>query len=216
MEQKIKFSDLDIDIPTSYSEKIRSGFVKAVVYNNERKEYQPHPAGIYFYKSVPSFDGMSVIDYKKMEKIGYQKIDILNNNYLDNLTDEEFFEFLEKIDNEDINWEKLYEFKEPYQLAKYPYILKEFNVSSVMDVSIVLSIIRPGSIKYYDEMKYYMQTKKIKTNSQPNILNETYGIPVFDEQFKAIKIKDGKYRYKKPHAIGYSYLLLMDFLKKYK
>jgi hypothetical protein len=213
---KVKFSDLDIDIPTSFSEKIRKGFPRAVVYNSDRKEYQPHPAGIYFYKSVPHYDNLCVIDYKEMEIIGYQKIDILNNNYLDELTDEEFFEFLEKIDNEYIDWEKLQNYNEPYQLSKYPGILKEFNVRSVLDVAIVLSIIRPGAVKNYNEMKKYMKMKKIKKNNNPEILNETYGIPVFDEQYKILGIKDGKYRYKKSHAIGYSYILLMDFLKKIK
>lgn len=211
----MKFSDLDLDIPSSKSELIRGGIVKASILT-ERGTYQNHPAGVYLYAAVPQFDGVAVIDYKEMEKIEYQKIDILNNTFLDDISNKEMIEFIEKIENEDIDWEELWRYTEPYQLGKYPGILREFKVSSVLDLAIILALIRPGSVANYDKMKAFIHTDKIlkkKSEEAQIILEETYGIPVFNEQFKSLGIDDGKYRYKKPHSIGYAYVLLIDFLK---
>lgn len=211
----MKFSDLDLDIPSLTSTSIRTGLVRGSVLT-DKGEYQPHPAGVYFYKSVPAFEGVALIDYKTMEKNNYQKIDILNNTYLDNITMEEFIHYITLIENESINWNDLWLYSTPYQLAKYPNILQDFKVSSVMDVAIVLALIRPGSLVNYEKMKVYMHTDKLlqkKDDNVKKILSDTYGIPVFEEQFKQLGYDDGKYRYKKPHSIGYAYVLLIDFLK---
>jgi hypothetical protein len=211
----MKFSDLDLDIPAKESDAIRAGLTRATVLN-ERGDYQPHPAGVYFYKSIPSFEGLSVLDYKEMENNHFQKIDILNNSYLDDISSGELEEYLRLIEDEDIDWSELWEYDEPYQLGKYPGILREFKVSSVLDVAIILALIRPGAVSNYDKMKAYIHTDKLLNNKSPeaqDILKETYGIPIFDEQFKKLGKDDGKYRYKKPHSIGYAYVLLIDFLK---
>ena len=212
----MKFSDLDLDIPSINSESIRKGLDRASV-KTEKGDYQPHPAGVYFYKSIPQFNNQSILDYKVMEENEYQKIDILNNTYLDNISNEEMIEFVDLIEEEEIDWKTLWEFENPYQLSKYPGILREFKVSSVLDLAIVLAIIRPGSLQNYDKMKTFIHTDKIlnkKSEKDREILKFTYGIPVFDEQFKELGINDGKYRYKKPHSLGYAYVLLIDFLKK--
>ena len=214
----MKLSDLDLDIPSNQSDNIRSGLIRGCVVNN-RGELQPHPAGVYFYKSIPSYDKLSILDYKEMEEKTYQKIDILNNTHLDDITADELSEYITIIDNNEIDWESLWEFEEPYQLAKYPGILREFAVISVMDVAIVMALIRPGALQNYDKMKAFMHTDKIlnkKSDELREILKETYGIPVFSEQFKKMGKNDGKFRYKKPHSIGYTYVLLIDFLKNSK
>lgn len=211
----MKFSDLDLDIPSKDSDVIRDGLTRATILN-ERGEYQPHPAGVYFYKSIPQYENLSVIDYKAMEDEHFQKIDILNNSYLDDITSDEMDIFVDNIENEEIEWSELWEYDEPYQLGKYPGILREFKVESVLDVAIVLALIRPGSVANYDKMKAYIHTDKLlknKSEEAQEVLKETYGIPVFDEQFKQLGKDDGKYRYKKPHSIGYAYILLIDFLK---
>jgi hypothetical protein len=214
----MKLSDLDLDIPSMQSDNIRNGLVKASVLN-DRGEFQPHPAGVYFYKTIPSYDGMAVLDYKNMEEKEYQKIDILNNTYLDAISSEELNEFVEIIDKDEIDWKLLWEYDEPYQLSKYPGILREFKVSSIMDIAIIMALIRPGAVQNYEKMKSYIHTDKLlntKTDESREILKETYGIPVFSEQFKQLGKDDGKYRYKKPHSLGYSYVLLIDFLKNGK
>ena len=211
----MKFSDLDLDIPAKESDIIREGLLRATVLN-ERGEYQPHPAGVYFYNNIPSYDGFSVLDYKTMEDNHFQKIDILNNSYLDDISSDELAEYIQIIEDEDIDWDKLWEYTSAYQLGKYPGILREFKVSSIIDVAIILALIRPGSVSNYDKMKSFIHTDKIlakKNDRVQKILKETYGIPVFDEQFKELGLDDGKYRYKKPHSIGYAYVLLIDFLK---
>lgn len=214
----MKLSDLDLDIPSTQSNNIRNGLVRASVLN-DRGEFQPHPAGVYFYKAIPAYDGIAVLDYKKMEEKEYQKIDILNNTYLDNISSDELSEFVCMIETDEIDWEYLWEYEEPYQLSKYPGILREFKVKSVMDVAIVMALIRPGALQNYEKMKTYIHTDKLlnnKSDESKEILKETYGIPVFDEQFKKLGKDDGKYRYKKPHSIGYAYVLLLDFLKNIK
>ena len=211
----MKFSDLDLDIPAKKSDKIKNNLIRATILN-EHGNLQPHPAGVYFYNSIPSFNEFTVLDYKEMEGKQFQKIDILNNSYLDDITSEELDGYIELIENEEIDWKKLWTYEEPYQLGKYPGILREFKVASVFDVAIILALIRPGAISNYDKMKKYIHTDKlleIKTIEAQKILKETYGIPIFDEQFKALNKDDGKYRYKKPHSIGYAYVLLIDFLK---
>ena len=214
---QIKFSDLDIDLPSKINDKLKNKLVRAKVKNDDGK-YRPHPSGVYFYKNIPSYDGFAVLDYKEMEKRLYQKIDFLSNSYLDDIDKNEFNTYIEMIEDENIDWEELWEYEDPYQLHNYPGILKEFKVSSVIDVAIVLSIIRPGAIHNYEKMKKYIHTdyllKKIKNKKEFNILKDTYGIPVFEEQFKKLGINNDKYRYKKAHAIGYSYILLIDFLKR--
>lgn len=211
----MKFSDLDLDIPSLESNKIKKDIIRASVLT-ERNEYQIHPAGVYFYKSIPNYNGIGLIDYKGMEELDYQKIDILNNTFLDNIDISEFDTYIDKIENEDIDWKLLWEYENPYQLSKYPGILREFKVSSVLDVAIILAIIRPGSLSSYDKMKAYIHTDtllKKKSEEHKKILKETYGIPIFAEQFKQLGVNDGKYRYKKPHSIGYAYVLLVNFLK---
>jgi len=211
----MKFSDLDLDIPAKDSDEIRNGLLRASVLN-DRGDYQPHPAGVYFYKSIPAYQDLAVIDYKSMEKNHFQKIDILNNSYLDDISSDELIQYIHLIENENIQWSTLWEYDEPYQLSKYPGILREFKVSSVNDIAIILALIRPGSVANYDKMKNYIHTDKLlkkKSEEAQKILRETYGIPVFDEQFKELGRDDGKYRYKKPHSIGYAYVLLIDFLK---
>jgi hypothetical protein len=212
----VKLSDLDLDIPSLESNNIKKNLIRGCVIN-DRGDRQPHPAGVYFYKTVPSFNGVAVLDYKTMEKCEYQKIDILNNTYLDGITSQDLDIFVKLIDENNIDWHQLWNYEFPYQLTKYPFILREFEVSSVLDIAIVIAIIRPGALHNYDKMKNYIHTDKLLKNKSENdrkILDETYGIPVFDEQFKLLGINDGKYRYKKPHSIGYAYILLIDFLKK--
>ena len=212
----MKFSDLDLDIPSMKSDEIRKGLIRSSVLT-EKGDYQSHPAGVYFYKSIPAYKNIALIDYKTMEQNNYQKIDILNNTYLDNITNDEMTNFVKLIEKEEIDWDALYEFEEPYQLGNYPGILREFKVRSVIDVAIILAVIRPGSVKNYDKLKKFIHTNKIldkKSEKERKILKDTYGIPVFDEQFKELGIDDGKFRYKKPHSIGYAYVLLIDFLKK--
>lgn len=211
----IKLSDLDLDIPSKESTTIKDGMVRATIIN-DRGDAQPHPAGVYFYKDIPSYQGLSLLDFKQMEQHNYQKIDILNNTYLDNLTEVELNMFVTLIEEEDIDWSLLWAFKKPYQLSKYPGILREFKVSSVLDVAILIALIRPGALPNYDKMLKFIHTDtllKRRTDDIKIILGETYGIAVFDEQFKKLGINDGKYRYKKPHSIGYAYVLLIDFLK---
>jgi len=209
-----KLSDLDLDIPSLESTNIRENLLRGCVASE--KGTTLHPAGIYFYKSIPAFNNISVIDYKKMELMKYQKVDILNNTFLDGIDKESFEQYLTLIEDECIDWGALWEYENPYQLSNYPGIVCDFKAESVMDLAIILAIIRPGALQNYDKMKAYMHTYtllKNKTMDQHQILKETYGVAVFDEQFKKLGKDDGKYRYKKQHAIGYAYVLLLDFLK---
>ena len=75
----------------------------------------------------------------------------------------------EKYKQEEIDWQKLWEYEEPYQLSKYPGILREFKVSSVLDVAIVLALIRPGSLHNYDKMKMYIHTDKLLKNKTDDV-----------------------------------------------
>lgn len=198
------FSDLDIDIPSKKSEIIKQKLIKSSIID---KSIKKHPVGVYLYKKVPHYMGWCVIDYKEMEHNNYQKIDILNNTFLDDLTNTQMTEALKLIEKENIDWLQLHDEPHNYQLDNYPSILKQFNVRSVLDVAIVLAIIRPGAIQYYNKLKSRM-------NSDLNRFNDidAYGLPIFSGDGLTTK----KYRYKKSHAIGYAYILLIDFLKKTK
>jgi DNA polymerase III alpha subunit len=212
----MKLSDLDLDIPSTQSNNIKNSLPRASIIN-DKGDLQPHPAGVYFYKNIPSYDGISLLNYKDMESKEYQKIDILNNTYLDKIESaQELEHYVGIIEKNNIDWKKLWEYDEPYQLSKYPGILREFKVESVIDIAIVMAIIRPGSLQNYEKMKTYMHTDTLlnkKNEKEKEILCETYGVAVFAEQFVKLGKDDGKYRYKKPHAIGYAYVLLIDFLK---
>ena len=100
----MKLSDLDLDIPSNQSDIIKQNLVKGSV-RNKRGDLQPHPAGIYFYKSIPSFENVSVNDYKYMESINYQKVDILNNTHLNDITNNELENYIQLIDDDNIDWQ---------------------------------------------------------------------------------------------------------------
>ena len=213
--EETKFSDLDIDIPSNLSEKIKKGLIKASIHKNGR--FQPHPAGVYFYRNIPSYNEYSLLDYKEMEQHGIQKIDFLNNSVLDEISPDQFPKLLDKIDKEEIDWKELYKDNDVYQLSNYPGILREFKVQSVLDIAIVLAIIRPGARHNYDKLKKIIHTDnllKLKSGEEYDILKDTYGIPVFKEQFDALGIDKGLFTYKKPHSIGYAYVLLLKHLTK--
>lgn len=214
----MKFSDLDLDIPTSQLGFAMRGLVRAQVQDNNR--LRPHPCGVYFYKFVPAYEDFAVLDYRVMEQSHYQKIDFLSNSVLDQYEDyNEFLDALSQIENEEVDWKKLWEYKNPYQLSKYHNILKKYRVTSIMDIALVLGIIRPGAKEFSHILLENIHSDKLKADYSENdweIVKESYGVPIFEEQFVKLGIENDDYLYKKPHAIGYAYMVVLDFLKNTK
>lgn len=205
----MKLSDLDFEIPSKDMKRIRKGLIVASIYNENDNKLTPHPSGVYFYKDMLEYNGMSLIEHKESQDLKLQKIDFLGNTILNDIDNSTFFEFLKIIDNDEIDWEHLQNYQmnnDLFQLSKHHGLLKELDTISIMDVAIAISIIRPCCIKKKEQL---IKNIKLARNNELEV-NETYNIDVFYEQINDSTV----YSYKKAHAIGFAYILLLDYLKK--
>ena len=104
-----------------------------------------HNTGVYFH-DIPShpFTGLSTIDHKEAESMGYFKIDILNVGLYKDITSKK--QLVELLDNEPM-WELL-EHKEVveqcFHIHKHFNILKQMKPQSIGQLAAVLAVIRPA------------------------------------------------------------------------
>ena len=64
-------------------------------------------------------------------------------------------------------------------------LLKKIQPRNIDEIALIISLYRPGPMKNVDELikrKTFQQKKTFLTNDFNNILNPTYGIPVYQEQ----------------------------------
>lgn len=144
-----------------------------------------HNTGIYV-QDIPT-DHMNIasIDYESAEKLGYFKLDLLNNSTYQGI---DSIELRDQLINKEPNWDLLHirEIVENLpHISDHYNMVKKLNPRSIEQLAAVLSIIRPA--------KRYLQDETWDT-----ILNEIW-----------IKPLDNSYYWKKSHAIAYSVLVIM-------
>lgn len=136
-------TDIDIDIADrDQLLKIIKGTPAMIARENKQVK---HNTGIYFH-DIPSnpFSGLSTIDHKEAEKMGYFKIDVLNVSLYKHIkTKQQLIELL----NKEPMWELL-EHKEVveqcFHIHKHFGIVSQMKPKSVSQLAAVLAVIRPA------------------------------------------------------------------------
>ncbi|MEM5878079.1 MAG: hypothetical protein QXF12_04325 [Candidatus Aenigmatarchaeota archaeon] len=136
---------MDVDIDLSSREDIVKkipNIPASIIKNNEIKK---HNSGVYF-QNIPTDPetGLASIDYEEAEKLGFIKIDFLNNHVYDGITS---MDEMIRLENEEPNWSLLE--KEDF-VNKIPHlkghfdIVKKIKPRNIHDLAIILALIRPG------------------------------------------------------------------------
>jgi len=124
-----------------------------------------HPSGVYFH-DIPTnpITGNSVYDHKEAEKLGYFKIDFLNNSIYSEVKNHEHLDYLI---NKEVDWDL---FLDKELVSKLPHIHDHFDIveiikpKSILDLSIVISLIRPGKRHLLKKTRQEIE-KEIWTNT---------------------------------------------------
>jgi len=178
-------TDIDIDIANRDKLlKIIKGTPAMIARENKQVK---HNTGVYFH-DIPSnpFTGLSTIDHKEAESMGYFKIDVLNVSLYKHIKSKK--QLVELLNNEPM-WELL-EHKEVveqcFHIHKHFNIVSKMKPKSVAQLAAVLAIIRPA--------KRHLIGKDWDT-----INNDVWVKPVKDEYF-----------FKKAHAHAYAMAIVLQ------
>lgn len=171
----------DIDIDTVDRKRILELFphTDAVIERNGKK--LKHNTGVYFHKMpTDPFSGMSTIDHKQAEDLGFFKIDILNVGIYKDVRDPDH---LRELMDRDPEWELL-EHKEIsdmlFHVNGHHEILQKLKPRSIVQLAAVLAIIRPAK-------------RHLLSADWPTILEQVW-----------LRPDDDSYYFKKSHAIAYA------------
>lgn len=169
----------DVDIDVADRDRVLSGLphINAYLADVNKK----HTSGVYF-QPIPNdpVTGLSTIDYKEAEELGYMKLDILNVSMYEGVRDESHLQ--ELIDKEP-SW-RLLEYAEVvktlFHISNHSELVTKMKPKSVEQLAMVLAVIRPS--KYHLRFKTWSEIEK-----------EVW-----------IKPTDGSYHFKKAHAVSYA------------
>lgn len=178
----------DVDIDVFDRDKVLKSLPHAdAVIKQDDGTFRKHNTGVYF-QPIPKdpFTNLSDLDYKEAEDLGYFKLDFLNVHVYEHVRDEEH---LIKLMETEPHWELLdhEEFvSKLFHISKYPELLQKLRPRSIEDLAAVLAIIRPSK-RYLEEEPWDYIRKEVWT-----------------------KPKDGKYHFKKGHAIAYASVIAVQ------
>lgn len=183
----------DIDIDVSDREKVLENLMHTRASRIHNDNLKPHNVGIYF-QNIPKdpLTGISTIPYKEAEERGYFKVDILNVHAY-GLGKVKSEEHLYELINKEPIWEML-EYEEVtktiFQLKNEQThdVLVKFKPRSITDLAICAALIRPGKVY---------------------LINEDW-TTIEEEIWKPIEEEDGKYYWRKSHAIGYAIAIVVQ------
>jgi len=176
-------TDIDIDVADRNKLLDLIKHTPAMINDNGRRK--KHNTGVYFHE-MPSdpFTGLSTIDHKEAEELGYFKIDVLNNHVYESVESEAHLDRL--IDTEPL-WE-LFGHKEIvdqlFHVNKHYDIIKQHMPTSIEQLAMILAMIRPG--------KRYL-------------VGNTWEVIE-----KEVWEKTDEYFFKKSHAVGYAVAIIVQ------
>mgnify|MGYP005713920425 CR=1 FL=1 len=135
----------DIDIDVADRNKLLTLIKHTPATINEKNKTKKHNTGVYFHKiPMNPFNGLSTIDYKEAEELGYFKLDILNVSIYRNITTKEQLDELLIMEP---MWELL-EHKEVVEQLFHVHnhfdIVNTLKPKSIEQLAAVLAIIRPA------------------------------------------------------------------------
>ena len=169
----------DVDIDVADRELVLQGLAHVGAYQSDLNK--KHASGVYF-QPIPHdpVTGLSTIDYKEAEDLGYMKLDILNVSMYEGVKSEEHLQSL--IDREPSR--KFLEYKEVVQslfhISNHAELVTKMKPKSVEQLAMVLAVIRPSK-------------SHLKFKDWEEISKEVW-----------VKPTDGSYHFKKAHAVSYA------------
>lgn len=172
-------TDIDIDFQDRTKALAELPHISALMVNNGRA--QRHNTGIYF-QNIPTnpLTHIASIEYEEAERLGYFKIDFINNSVYNGVRDEAH---LLKLLEAEPEW-SLLEDEEFVGLLVHIHdhfdIVNKLKPKSVKDLAIVLAIIRPGK-------------RQLLNKDRATIEAEIWVPPT-----------DGTYYFKQSHATAYA------------
>jgi hypothetical protein len=162
--------DIDIDLKTDFDPKKYFNIIHASI--NEDGNLKKHLAGVYFQKiPIDLESNLAAIPYNKTEDLGYIKIDFLHLSLLNSFNNKEEIKKLLKLEP---NW-KLLEDKNIvsilFHIGNHFDIVNKIKPKSVIQLSDILALIRPGKkhlldeyIKNPDNTRQELYTKRINSD----------------------------------------------------
>jgi DNA polymerase III alpha subunit len=181
--------DVDIDFPTDFDP--LDYFEQAVRASRVFKEdLAKHPAGAYLQNiPVDPMTNLAAIPFKEAEEIGYFKIDFLHLSLLDHF---ETKEQIRTLANLEPDWNLLLSAEHVsklFQIHRYADLIFKVKPKSVQELADCIAMIRPAKRHLVDA---YIKNREV-------VRPEIYTKP-----------EDGKYHFKKPHAIAYAVSIVLQ------
>jgi hypothetical protein len=182
--------DIDIDTPSNFvPEKIFPSWTRASMLQDGKLRHHPcgmHPQSI----AQDPLTHFAAIPYDIATKeYDYFKIDFLHLHVYDHFSSKEEIDELLKIDPD---WNLLQSpstVKQLFQIGKHYDILTKIKPRSIMELSDVISLIRPG--KFYLIQKY-IENKQLA------------------RKYLYEKNEDEAFTFKKSHAVAYAMVIVLQ------
>ena len=180
--------DIDLDLKTDFDPLEIFDAVRASMIKNET--LIKHNVGVYFQDMpVDSMTGLAAIPYEQAEDVGYFKIDFLHLSLLDDFDSKQQIRDLLKIEPD---WSLLTQeavVEKLFQIRKQFTLVAKLAPKSVIELADCIALMRPGKRYLVDA---YQKDKTL-------IREELYKKP-----------EDGKYYFKKGHAISYALNIVLQ------
>lgn len=179
--------DVDIDVSSTFDREIfpwtRASLVRDEV-------LRPHPCGLYP-QAIPidPVTKLAAIPYSSAEELGYMKIDFLHLNVYQLFSSRAE---IEELLTKEPDWTLLQlpsNHCKLFQLANHGDLLLKLKPASILELADVLALIRPGKKQLVGlYTKDREMTRSLLWSSS----------------------EDGSYSFKKSHALGYAYVLVLQ------
>ena len=177
-------TDIDIDLKNRDDVLTKLKHIPASIITDSVKK---HNTGVYFHDMPydPSTN-LSTINYKEAEDLGYFKIDLLNVNIYEYVSNEAH---LNRLLEREPDWDLLLHkeiVEELFHSHDHYDIVAQMQPKSIDQLAMVLAIIRPAK-------------RQLLGESWQTIQEQVWSKP-----------KDNSYYFKKSHAVSYAYAIIVQ------
>ena len=177
-------TDIDIDLKNRDDVLTKLKHIPASIITDSVKK---HNTGVYFHDMPydPSTN-LSTINYKEAEDLGYFKIDLLNVNIYEYVSNEAH---LNRLLEREPDWDLLLHkeiVEQLFHIHDHYDIVAQMQPKSIDQLAMVLAIIRPAK-------------RQLLGESWQTIQDQVWSKP-----------KDNSYYFKKSHAVSYAYAIIVQ------
>jgi len=155
-------ADVDIDVK-SHTNTDDYG-VRAIIFDKQKEDIRPHPSGHYIDTNIPldPDTGLSSIEHKDAETMGYVKIDLLTNTAYNIFDTKEDMLIAAELDPD---WSLLEDeefIQELPQVQNHHELLAMVKPQSIEELADCIAMIRPGKTKFVAD--YLKDKEKVRKN----------------------------------------------------